>query len=97
MDGNGLQFTSAGGDAVAFLRQVAGVVDNLQIRGHDGRIHWRVRVSRGEMTCTVCGDVFMPGALCARCGLDEQDEGRAVRPPAVPTLSYLYDGEYEVI
>ncbi len=60
----------------------------------------RIRVGRGEMTCTRCGETTNQ-AYCVRCGDDTAKAGytKTVRGMGqlVPTVSYLKDGEYEVV
>lgn len=61
----------------------------------DGRRIWRVQVAHGEMTCTSCGDVFRAGGYCTRCATFARGNRSMEAPEAVPTLSYLRDGEWE--
>lgn len=53
-----------------------------------------------EMTCLACGETFLAGGHCVRCGLREDPSDHTgpykEPPPAVPTLSYLKEGEYYV-
>jgi len=49
------------------------------------------------MTCLACGNVFTEGRMCDACSTDEKGGRRKVMPPAVPTMSYLYAEEYELI
>lgn len=70
------------------------------VRDCDGHVVWRVKVTPGELTCTACGETF-PGnwSGCPRCTGDEPDRSSGLgsryrRTPAVPTVSYLHEGEY---
>jgi hypothetical protein len=54
-----------------------------------------VKVAGNERTCLGCGDTFTD--YCLRCGFTEDGKRRKTSVPAVPTLSYLRDGEYELI
>lgn len=60
----------------------------------------RIRVGRGEMTCTLCGETTNQ-AYCVRCGEDTAAAGytKAVagKGRLVPTVSYLKPEEYEVV
>ena len=58
----------------------------------------RIRVGRGEMTCTRCGETTALG-YCVRCNEDTHGGGNKAKLAAqlVPTVSYLKDGEYEVV
>ena len=62
----------------------------------------RIRVGVGEMTCTVCGEVTNQN-YCMRCNEEMGVMGNkhaqvaAKRGRMVPTVSYLRDGEYEVV
>ena len=60
----------------------------------EGRSWPRVRVLRGEMTCTGCGEVAIDGR-CPRCGLREDGAAVGDAPGLVATVSYLREGEYE--
>lgn len=55
-----------------------------------------IRVAPGELTCLECGETFT-GRRCPVCGSDDKGKPRKVLPPAVPTVSYLRDGEYVLI
>ena len=54
--------------------------------------------SPNEMTCLACGETFLAGDHCVRCGLRENPNDHTgpykPPPPAVRTLSYLREGEY---
>lgn len=68
------------------------------VRDHAGHTVWRVRVAPGERTCLGCGDTFHAGDFCLRCNTDEDGKplrDHRLRPPSVPTLSYLRSGERE--
>jgi len=63
---------------------------------------WRVRVTRGELTCLECGETYPPHWHgCPRC--PSRDETRdaeidcwsVAQARSVPTISYLLAGEYE--
>ena len=62
----------------------------------------RIRVGRNEMTCTVCGEVTNQN-YCVRCNEEVGVMGNKHAQVAahhgrmVPTVSYLRDGEYEVV
>ncbi len=53
-----------------------------------------------EMTCLACGETFLAGEHCVRCGLREDPGDRTgpykPPPPSVPTISYLREDEYYV-
>lgn len=49
-----------------------------------------VRVAPGEMTCRACGETTATDS-CPRCS--DHEQGVFVRN-LVPSLSYLYEGEY---
>lgn len=66
------------------------------VRDVDGFVRWRVRVGKDELTCLECGETFSPHDICPRCGLRDDGIRRTEMPPAVPTLSYLREGEYEL-
>lgn len=60
---------------------------------------WRIRVTRGELTCTQCGETTAEG-YCYRCddGKSHAGRGQWTRSGAatlVPTTSYLHPEEYE--
>lgn len=63
------------------------------VRDCDGHTVWRVRVAPGELTCTGCGETLVNGA-CVICTFDGKGQATRPRPPAVPTVSYLREGEY---
>lgn len=65
---------------------------------HDMHDHvvWRVRVLPDEMTCLGCGETFVAGRYCVNCSVNEDGTRRRNPPPAVPTVSYLREGEYEM-
>lgn len=65
------------------------------MRDLHGRVRWRVRVTRGEMTCLHCGEVA-DKQRCPRCSLDEQGRANASRTRLIPTVGYLREGEYEL-
>lgn len=67
------------------------------VRDHNGHVVWRVRVGPGEMTCLGCGETFGRQQRCPVCTLDEAGKRTDVRPPAVETLSYLREGEWEQV
>lgn len=56
-----------------------------------------MKVTAGELTCLGCGETFQPGKRCYRCGSDEKGKAKRVHllPPAVPTVSYLKNDEWE--
>lgn len=54
-----------------------------------------MKVSRGELTCTCCGETFHERGICPRCGLTDKGERRTELPPSVPTVTYLREGEWE--
>ncbi len=62
----------------------------------------RIRVGKEELTCTVCGETSAWG-YCVRCNEEVGVMGNkhaqvaANRGRMVPTVSYLKDGEYEVV
>lgn len=61
----------------------------------------RIRVGKEELTCTVCGETSAWG-YCVRCneeahGNGENAKRRTLAQHMVPTVSYLRDGEYEVV
>ena len=60
----------------------------------EGRSWPRVRVLRGEMTCTGCGEVAIDGR-CPRCGLREDGAAVGDAPGLVATVDYLREGEWE--
>jgi hypothetical protein len=66
------------------------------VRDLHGWTVWRVRVTAGELTCQGCGETFAAGEVCPRCGLMENGVRRRELPPAVETVSYLRDGEWEM-
>lgn len=55
----------------------------------------------GELTCTGCGETFARGRFCVRCNEDEEGKPlrtrHSARPPVAPTLSYLREGEFELV
>ena len=57
----------------------------------------RIRVGRGEMTCTRCGETTAIG-YCVRCNEEAHGGGNKAQLAAklVPTTSYLREGEYEI-
>ncbi len=62
------------------------------VRNLDGLAVWRVKVGRGELTCTLCGETIASTEnVCWRCGKV------LARVSAVPTLNYLKEGEYELV
>lgn len=65
------------------------------VRDLEGHVRWRVRVAPGELTCVGCGETFARGKECPRCAMDEHGKPAAVVPPAVETVSYLREGEWE--
>lgn len=67
------------------------------VRRVDGSTLWRVRVIPNELTCLECGETFGPNDICPRCGTMDDGERRSELPQSVPTLSYLQEGEYEVV
>ena len=58
----------------------------------------RIRVGRGEMTCTKCGETTAIG-YCVRCNEEAHGGGNKAKLAArlVPTTSYLKPEEYEVV
>ena len=74
----------------------------------DGHVVRLVKVVRGEMTCTECGEVTTE-SFCRRCNSDGLDEDEPAVPGAfgnvrksstaslVPTVSYLYEWEYVLV
>ena len=67
----------------------------------DIQIAPKIRVAKGEQTCTLCGETTSIG-YCVRCNEDLLKGGskanRAKRAgKLVPTTSYLKPEEYEVI
>lgn len=73
------------------------------VRDVEGFVRWRVRVTPGELTCTVCGETFPAGwGGCPRCTGDEPDRSTGLKSrfrqtPVVETVSYLRREEYEVV
>lgn len=55
----------------------------------------RIKVPPGEMTCCGCGDTFPAGAYCWRRAGGRNGEDTGIRPPSVPTASYLLPEEME--
>lgn len=71
----------------------------------DGRVLWRVRVARNELTCTGCGEVVLRSRdehgnerhYCINCGTTDTGGWIENPPPLVPTLSYLHPEEVDLI
>lgn len=72
------------------------------VRDANGFVVWRVRVARGEMTCTACGETTLDG-FCVLCNVgDGAVDGRgnvrvASRANLVPTASYLREDEMVLV
>jgi rRNA maturation endonuclease Nob1 len=58
---------------------------------------WRIKVPKGELTCLGCGTVFPPSQTCPLCTLDDEGNRLDVKPATVETVSYLKDGEWELL
>ena len=78
------------------------------VQDWEGRVVRYVRVQRGEMTCTKCGEVTTE-FFCRRCNAEGLDEDEPAVPGTfgnvrasssaglVPTVSYLREGEYREV
>lgn len=62
------------------------------VRDMDGAPVWRIRVARGEHTCTRCGETSTDG-YCLRRDDDDHADGQY---DLIPTTDYLNPQEYEL-
>ena len=76
----------------------------IPVRDCHGSAVWRVRVWRNELTCKVCGETFPDlWQRCPRCTKEEWEIWREGEDSSeetgetVASVSYLKDGEYELV